>query len=357
MKDNKQQYHTHARWLKLSEQNDDENVIHGVALPPDTTAETSDDKVHFPSDEIEQAADKLAGEAVSRGHPDEWPYPVEETIGRVTKSEWNPELGLVYQATLTDDDIAEKVDAGILDVSAHVMSNDGPENDDGAVTATDLDFAGLGVVSKGAAYGNTAETGPLEAPLEAVTETLGYDGPHDGTGPESGGADDQSTTTQMDNEELEDRLEELETELDERKEREKELEEEKEKFEERISTLEAEKEESEQEIKMEYAEALAETSPISAETLATALSFEDLKSDYDEAVESGDISTVAPTEPSKPDVQSGGGSDDDSLTEDERERVEELEGEIDQLQDKSTDFCKTMVEAREKELKELRGEK
>ncbi len=371
-RDTAQNYHT--RWARLSDGDGAAgHVIHGVALPPDTTARAGGEDIHFPASEIAAGAGSLEGESISVGHPDTIPYPVDETVGRITKSEWDDDLGLVYEGVISDDDIAQKINSGVLDVSAHVFSNDGDTTEDGAITAEDLVFAGLGVVSQGAAAGNTAEAGPLalaagsereetECTLSAVETALGAtnDGTNGGKRPEdSGGSNGKNMS---DNNDGQERISALEATVDEKDDRIAELEDALEDERERANSLEEQLDEQTQDLKAEYAEALANESALSADSLADAFDLEALKSQYETAVEAGDLEPVVDSSPTEPDVQSGAGGSSGSgsggPSDDERERIEELEDELSELEGSagSNMLVSGMVEDRENELAELKGE-
>lgn len=368
-KDTKRSFHT--QWATLSD-GEGGHTIHGVALPPETTAHSGGEEVHFPSEEIEAAASSLEGESISVGHPDEFPYPVEETIGRITESAWDDDLGLVYEGVISDDSIARKINAGVLDVSAHILSNDGGETSDGAITAVDLVFTGLGVVSQGAAAGNVAESGPLalaasstredsEYTLGAVTQALGTnDGGNGSQQLEEPGNADQDNGNMTDDNDIRERVTALEAKVDEKDSEIDDLEGQLADERERAEELEAQLDEQTQDLKTEYAEALARESALSADALADAFGFESLKSQYEEAVENGDLEQVAPSDPPEPDVQSGaGGSSDGGAPSDaDRERKEELEGELEQLKasSQSNRLVEGMIEARESELADITGE-
>lgn len=345
------------------------HTISGVAMPPNSTALSDGDELFFPASETKEAADTLAGESISVGHPDDWPYPVGETVGRITQSAWDSALGLVYEGVISDDSIAEKIESGILDVSAHVMSNDGDETDGGRITAEDMRFIGLGLVSRGAVDGNSVDIGELALSVDALPERAGEDGPAQAVNVALE-ANKPSVEEQLRSristlsEKLEDRGEKLDELLDAVREYER---------------AQLERDRAGDHVAEAYATALAQDSALTSERLLESMSLEELGEEYDAAIESGALSESAspltrgsdPSEsesggsrthtgsPAEPDVQSGGGQRSHALSGGDAKRSRELKSDIEELQSlperKMTTMKQVVLEQRQEALEELRA--
>lgn len=348
------------------------HTISGVAMPPNSTALSDGDELFFPASETKEAADTLAGESISVGHPDDWPYPVGETVGRITQSAWDSALGLVYEGVVADDEIAEKIESGILDVSAHVMSNDGDTTDGGRITAEDMRFMGLGLVSRGAVEGNSVDIGELALSVDSLPQRAGEDGP----------AQAVNVALEANKPSVEDQLRSRISTLSEK------LESEREKVSElRDGLAEREREsihrdEAYDRVATAYATALAQDSALSSERLLSSLTLEELGEEYDAAIESGALSESGsvltrgsdPSEseagesgrslthtgsPAEPDVQSGGGERSHAFSGGDAKRARELKSDIEELQSlperKMTTMKQVVLEQRQEALEELRA--
>ncbi len=151
--------------------------VHGIALgADDVTVGTSGVKKMWPAEELEQAADTLRGTNLVVDHNND----ADGVVGRVTKSGYKEGTGVVYEAELYDEDLAEKVKSGLLEVSIrgyHADISSLEEDDDtGAKVVEDIEFDNLSIVPTGAAPSNTLEMGAhaelSAAELSAFTDTL-----------------------------------------------------------------------------------------------------------------------------------------------------------------------------------------
>jgi hypothetical protein len=87
-----------------------QQVISGTAVGiGDTTQGLSDDLKRWGEDELREAADSLAGGDVKLLHSD-------TKIGEVTDSGFVEDEGVVYEAEITDNEIAESIQNGRLTV-------------------------------------------------------------------------------------------------------------------------------------------------------------------------------------------------------------------------------------------------
>ena len=151
--------------------------VHGIALgADDVTVGSSGVKKMWPAEELEKAADTLRGTNLVVDHNND----ADGVVGRVTKSGYKEGTGVVYEAELYDEDLAEKVKSGLLEVSIrgyHADISSLEEDDDtGAKVVENIEFDNLSIVPTGAAPSNTLEMGAhaelSAAELSAFTDTL-----------------------------------------------------------------------------------------------------------------------------------------------------------------------------------------
>ncbi len=151
-------------------------TVHGVALgDDDVTVGQSGIKKLWPAEELERAADSLEGQNLVVDHENN----SSGVVGQVTKAGYKNGTGVIYEAELFDEELAEKINNGLLEVSIrgrHVDVEEMEENDDGAKVVEDITFANLSIVPTGAAPSNTIEMGETEelsvAELSAFTDQL-----------------------------------------------------------------------------------------------------------------------------------------------------------------------------------------
>jgi len=166
------------REAHLSSADDDSPpyTIHGVALgADDVTHGSSGVKKLWPSDELQKAAETLQGTNLVVDHNNS----ASGVVGQVTKSGYKGGVGVIYQAELYEDSLAEKIKNGLLEVSIrgyHIDVDDMDETDDGIKIVENIDFDNLSIVPKGAAPSNTLELGEhaelSAAELAAFADTL-----------------------------------------------------------------------------------------------------------------------------------------------------------------------------------------
>lgn len=152
-------------------------TVHGVALGAgDVTVGQSGVKKKWPADELKQAADSLKGTNLVEDHNNG----ASGVVGRVTKAGYKEETGVVYEAELHDEDLAEKVQNGLLEVSirgyhADVDSLEEDEETEAKIVE-DIQFDNLSIVPTGASPSNTLEMGSHDqlsaAELSAFTDDL-----------------------------------------------------------------------------------------------------------------------------------------------------------------------------------------
>ncbi|WP_254535226.1 hypothetical protein [Halomarina litorea] len=108
--------------------------------------------------------------------PNDYPPDTDDTIGTVEAADYVQDAeegveGVGYNAKTHDEQIARGVKAGSFDVSVHPSFDLGPKDETtGAYIATDIQFLDLSVVSKGDSPNNTANWGPSQQ-LAAWSQT------------------------------------------------------------------------------------------------------------------------------------------------------------------------------------------
>lgn len=142
---------------------DDTTTVHGVAIGANELTNGKYGLKKWPADELQQAASSLTGHEVTYLYNDPTKHGGER-IGRVTDAGYQEGVGVLYEATLDDPDVADDLSLGQLDVSIEAANASGVDTDDetGADILRDFDFEGLAVVERGAAPSNYTAAGPAE---------------------------------------------------------------------------------------------------------------------------------------------------------------------------------------------------
>jgi len=149
---------------------DSEQVISGVAVGVrDVTRGLSGDQKIWTADELRAAAASLEGTPVNPLHS-------EQTVGEVVRAGFDPDRGVLYEAELDDESLADQAANGNLEVSIEARHADGGtvETDRGeAMLATNIQFTGLSLVQRGAAPSASASAGEAAAlSATAIHESL-----------------------------------------------------------------------------------------------------------------------------------------------------------------------------------------
>jgi hypothetical protein len=138
-------------------------IVHGVALgPPDSYTEGKHGRKYWPAASMREAAASLAGSDVTF-HAEDPTDHGGERIGRVERTAFEPGVGVLYEARLSNQGVARNLSLGQLDVSIEATPTpdaDLPTDDTGAMTMDAFEFTGLAVVQNGAARGNYTASGP-----------------------------------------------------------------------------------------------------------------------------------------------------------------------------------------------------
>ncbi|OYR66234.1 hypothetical protein DJ71_22095 [Halorubrum sp. E3] len=140
---------------------DDESVhrISGIAIGAGDVTNGLHGKKYWGADELQEAAASLIGTPVKALHS-------EQEVGEIVDAGYLPDRGLVYEADLTDAELAKGVDSGRLTVSIEASHHNGGsvETPRGkAMAATGISFTGMAIVQRGAAPSATAESGEAAA--------------------------------------------------------------------------------------------------------------------------------------------------------------------------------------------------
>ena len=151
-------------------------TVHGVALGAgDVTVGQSGIKKLWPADELQKSAETLEGRNLVVDHNND----AGGVVGQVTKAGYKENVGVIYEAELFDEDLAKKINNGLLEVSIrgkHIDVDTMEENEEGAKIVEGIKFDNLSIVPTGAAPSNTLEMGETEelsvSELAAFTEDL-----------------------------------------------------------------------------------------------------------------------------------------------------------------------------------------
>lgn len=201
-------------------------TVHGIALGEgDETVGLSGQRVRWPRDALEAAADKLGGKKLTdgRNHDDleSGQPPTQAIVGEVTAAAYDPGVGIVYEAEVDDPDIARLIHRDRVDVSPVVAFDATETDDEETLVAEEIQaFRDLAVVAEGAAPSNDISPGTAPQSVAAAAmaglaatfasddeATTGDDGA-DGSEPQSTGgpdesSDDHNSTTHMSDDESE----------------------------------------------------------------------------------------------------------------------------------------------------------
>lgn len=179
----------------------DGSTVSGVAIgEDDVTNGLSGQSTRWPADVLRDASDLLEGIPIVKDHPGvekdgdaltvDAQAPIDAKVGEVTDARYQDGVGLLWKGVVADDSIAEKIEAGLAQVSPVVARSLGDPDDDGVRDVQEVKaFRDLGVVSKGAAPSNNVEAGDgaMATALMADALSSAFDAGDDGAG--TGGAE------------------------------------------------------------------------------------------------------------------------------------------------------------------------
>jgi len=159
---------------------EDSTLVSGVAIGEnDITIGGSGKQTLWPKETLKEAADALEGQplATDTDHTAENPKaqtPVEAIAGEVVNAGYVDGVGVVFEAELDDESLADKVRNGRLEVSPLVSRDLEPlENGEAAFKATNINrWRDLALVANGAAPSNEITVGENPLTAEALHEAL-----------------------------------------------------------------------------------------------------------------------------------------------------------------------------------------
>lgn len=143
-------------------------IVRGYAIGPgDVTHGKSGDRKKWPEAVLRESAGSLAGKNIVTAHQND-PYGV---VGEVTETRYEDDKGVFYKGELDDEELAEKVKNGRLDVSARLLHREPEElekDDDAQAFLIDkAKFDNISLVTKpGASTSNSIELGSAAAMSE-----------------------------------------------------------------------------------------------------------------------------------------------------------------------------------------------
>jgi hypothetical protein len=154
---------------------DNTQIISGVAIGNnDLTRGLEQEWKLWSPDELRAAAASLEGTELNPLHSS-------QTVGHVTKAGFDPDRGVIYEAELSDEKLAENIEHGDFEVSIEAKHSSGgtvEHNGREAMLATNIRFTGMAIVQRGAAPSASAEPGEAAAlSPAAIHEALADDGP------------------------------------------------------------------------------------------------------------------------------------------------------------------------------------
>jgi hypothetical protein len=137
-----------------TQKNNTPYLLEGTAISGGETTRGKNGLKKWPTKVLKEAAGSLEGKNLVTAHQND-PHGV---VGEITRSWWdNGEVK--YRAELDDEELAEKVKNGRLDVSARLLHRNPeslPENSEGAVVIDKTAFDNLSLVTKpGASSSNS----------------------------------------------------------------------------------------------------------------------------------------------------------------------------------------------------------
>ena len=339
-------------------------TVNGVAIGADEVTFGQNGPKYWPSEALRRATQSLVGVPLTKNHDDDR---VESVVGEVIDAGFEPDVGVVFEAEIDDEELALKVARGRLEVSIHAIHTDGGQTDDGALIAEDIRFLDLSLVPRGGSPSNRIEAGasPSEALASVsagdVADYLDADSntmTEDTDEPETEAAE-QIESDEPDAEAAE-ASEDVETETDaDTDEAEVEADdgvtEDVAELQDRVTMLETENDELRAElrdVKLTYATKLADGTPFEAEELADKYDFETLAEKF-EASEASLVDDSTDPADSTPAPRTGADDNAELSTNDEHaDEISELESKIENYAELGWDAAKSDAEERLEALRE-----
>jgi len=134
-------------------------TVSGVAISAGEITRHEDGNRRWPEPQLMAAVDSLEGKHLTKNHNHD---AVEGVVGEVTKTRYKEGVGILFEAQVYDEEVALKIQEGLLDVSVHAAHKVSHIDDDGNYVVENVRFRDLSVVPRGAADGNTVSPGALQ---------------------------------------------------------------------------------------------------------------------------------------------------------------------------------------------------
>lgn len=151
-----------ARSFVQNRTEDGKLKIHGVAIGDNdiTRGHMSGEKKLWTPSVLEESAHTLSGKDIVVDHENRSAY---KKIGEVTKADYKPGIGVIYQGVISDDELEGKIENEWLDVSPRILHSKSHEEKNGLKVPDAIrEFDNLSVVRQGAAPSNTLKPGEHE---------------------------------------------------------------------------------------------------------------------------------------------------------------------------------------------------
>lgn len=154
----------------------DPQTVHGVAIGEnDVTKGKSGVVKKWTRNALEEATDTLTKKPLVKNHENS---DVNSVVGKIEETKYEPGVGVLFEAKLADEKISEKIQHGLLDVSARIEHPNMEDLETDEKDRTIIDkikrFVNLSVVPTGAAKSNKVEPGPAEE-LSAAELAANFD--------------------------------------------------------------------------------------------------------------------------------------------------------------------------------------
>jgi hypothetical protein len=142
-------------------------TVHGVAIGPNDVTNGKNELKIWPEETLREAAETLEGVPLNKNHDSKR---VESVVAEVVAAEYEPDVGVIFEAEVDDEAVATKIARGRLEVSPHACHRADGEDDEGRLIVTDARSLDLAVVPRGASPSNYIESGQSEM-LAALSAT------------------------------------------------------------------------------------------------------------------------------------------------------------------------------------------
>ncbi len=151
---------TTSRESYVKTPDDDLYVIHGIAIGENdiTVGHKSKTRKRWPKEALESSAKTLVGRHIVKNHENR---DIDAVIGQITDAQYVDGKGVAYQGVISDEETANKIEQGWLDVSPRIYHAENMgEDEDGTKVVKDVyGYDNLAVVRQGAAPSNFVDTG------------------------------------------------------------------------------------------------------------------------------------------------------------------------------------------------------